>query len=62
MDAPEFMMIYESMSRYKLPIWIHPKGEGGVPVYMDEKRGKYGLSHALGWPLETAMAMSRLAC
>jgi len=61
-DSPEFMPIYESMSRHKLPIWIHPKGEGGVPVYRGEERGKYGLSHTIGWPIESAMAMSRLVC
>lgn len=61
-DAPDFMPIYELMSRLKKPIWIHPKGEGGVPVYRGDTRGKYGLSHVLGWPMETAMAMSRLAC
>ena len=61
-DLPEFMPIYESMSRRELPIWIHPKGEGGLPVYRGEEAGKYGLSHVIGWPVETAMAMGRLVC
>jgi len=61
-DLPEFMPIYESMSKHKLPIWIHPKGEGGFPVYRGEDRDKYGLSLVLGWPMESAMAMSRLVC
>lgn len=59
-DLPEFMPIYEKMSRYNLPIWIHPVGWGGVPVYSGEERGKYALSHVFGWPLESAMAMGRL--
>lgn len=59
-DSLEFIPIYESMSKYNLPIWIHPYGEGGVPVYSGEKRGKYWLHHILGWPLESAMAMGRL--
>ena len=59
-DLPEFMPIYESMSRHKLPIWIHPRGRGTLPVYPGEERGKY-LSHwAIGWPLESAIAMYRL--
>jgi len=62
LDSPEFMPIYESMSRHKLPIWIHPWGEDGLPVYRGEERAKYALSHVIGWPLESAMAMSRLVC
>ena len=62
LDSPEFWPIYESMSKYNLPIWIHPFGLGGVPVYPGEERGKYGLHHIFGWPIETVMAMSRLIC
>ena len=62
LDSPEFMPIYESMSKHNLPIWIHPCGMGGVPVYSGDKRGKYMLFHMFGWPLESAMAMSRLVC
>lgn len=61
-DSPEFLPIYQSLSKYDLPIWIHPQGQGGVPVYLGEKRGKYGLSEIFGWPLESAMAMGRLVC
>ncbi len=61
-DLPEFMPIYESMSGHKLPIWIHPVGWGGVPVYPGEKRNKYMLALVLGWPVESAVAMSRLVC
>lgn len=61
-DSPEFMPIYESMSRHKLPIWIHPKGQGGVPVYPGEERDKYILFDVFGWPVESAMAMGRLVC
>jgi len=61
-DSPEFMPIYESMSKHNLPIWIHPVGQGGVPVYSGEERGKYILYHVFGWPLESAVAMGRLVC
>jgi aminocarboxymuconate-semialdehyde decarboxylase len=62
LDSPEFWPIYEAMSRYNLPIWIHPFGMTGVPVYKGEPRGKYMLWHIFGWPIETMMAMSRLVC
>lgn len=61
-DLPEFMPIYESMSKHNKPIWLHPVGYGSVPVYSGEKRGKYQIAHILGWPIESAMAMSRLVC
>jgi uncharacterized protein len=62
LDLPEFMPIYEAMSHYNRPIWIHPFGKGGVPVYPGESRGKYMLYLPIGWPLESAVAMSRLVC
>ncbi|MFH1489442.1 MAG: amidohydrolase family protein [Pseudomonadota bacterium] len=61
-DSPEFLPIYERMSEHNLPIWIHPVGQGGVPVYRGETRAKFGLAHIFGWPIESAMAMSRLVC
>jgi predicted TIM-barrel fold metal-dependent hydrolase len=59
-DIPESMPIYESMSKHKLPIWLHPRGLGAVPVYSGEERGKYMLYHIFGWPMESALAMGRL--
>jgi len=59
-DSAEFMPVYESMSRHKLPIWIHPRGKGALPVYRGEERGKYLSYWAIGWPLESAMAVYRL--
>lgn len=60
LDSPEFIPIYEEMARRNLPIWIHPVGFGGAPVYAGEKRGRYQIAHIFGWPFESAMAMSRL--
>jgi len=62
LDSHEFMPIYEYISGHDLPIWIHPHGQGGVPVYEGEERGKYALFDVIGWPLESAMAMARLVC
>jgi uncharacterized protein len=61
-DSPDFLPIFEAMSKYNLPIWIHPNGMTGVPAYRGEKRGKFALFHIFGWPMETVMAMSRLVC
>jgi len=58
-DLPELMPIYELMSNYGLPIWIHPRRDA-VPDYINEDKSKYGISHCFGWPFETSMAMARI--
>lgn len=60
LDSPEFLPIYEKMVQYDLPIWIHPARDIDVPDYPGEKKAKYGLFVAFGWPYETTMAMGRL--
>ncbi len=60
MDSPEFWPIYEKMSQYNLPIWIHPVREVEYSEYKNEKRSKYMIFHIFGWPYETVAAMTRL--
>ena len=60
LDAPEFLPLYEKISHYNLPIWIHPVREVNVSDYGSEKRSKYMIFHIFGWPYETAAAMTRL--
>jgi uncharacterized protein len=60
MDSPEFLPIYEKMSQYNLPIWIHPMREVEYSEYKNEKRSKYMIFHIFGWPYETVAAMTRL--
>ena len=60
LDSPEFLPIYEMMSRYDLPILIHPGKEREVPDYAGEKASKYALFLAFGWPYETTLALGRL--
>lgn len=62
MDLPEFTPIYERMSSYDLPIWIHPTRHFSFRDYTDEDASKYGLYHVFGWPYETSIAMGRLVC
>ena len=60
LDAPEFWPLYEKMSQYNLPIWIHPERPVDEADYRTEKRSKYMIFHIFGWPYETAAAMTRL--
>jgi len=59
-DSPEFMPLYEKMTNYDLPIWLHPRRERTVPDYPDEDSSKYGVFSTFGWPYETSVAMTRL--
>jgi predicted TIM-barrel fold metal-dependent hydrolase len=60
LDSPEFFPLYEKMSQYNLPIWIHPVREANFSDYRTEKRSKYMIFHVFGWPYETAATMTRL--
>ncbi len=60
LDAEEFWPIYEKMSQYNLPIWIHPMRFVEQPDYPSEKKSKYMIFHVFGWPYETAAAVTRL--
>ncbi len=60
LDSPEFLPLYEKMTHYDLPIWIHPVRENKVPDYPGEGSSKYAISSLFGWPYETTVAMTRL--
>jgi predicted TIM-barrel fold metal-dependent hydrolase len=60
LDSPEFMCLYELMSKHDLPIWIHPGGERSVPDYVGEEQSKYDIYSRIRWPYETSLAMARL--
>lgn len=59
-DSPEYLPIYERMSRWDLPIWLHPHREVNTPDYPTENRSKYLMNSIFGWPHETSLAMGRL--
>jgi predicted TIM-barrel fold metal-dependent hydrolase len=61
LDSPEFLPLYEKMSQYDLPIYIHPMRDIDYPDYKTEKESKFKIHSALGWPFETTVAMARLA-
>ncbi len=60
LDAPEFLPLYEKMSRYDLPIVIHPMRRVDHPDYLTEKESKYNMFSLFGWPYDTTSAMARL--
>jgi aminocarboxymuconate-semialdehyde decarboxylase len=63
LDLPEFMPLYEKMSKYDLPIYIHPMRDAAdQPEYKTENVSKYKLFCTFGWPYETTAAMTRLVC
>jgi uncharacterized protein len=63
LDLPEFLPLYEKMSTYDLPIYIHPKrGKADQPEYRTEKVSMYKMFATFGWPYETTAAMTRLVC
>jgi len=60
LDGPEFAPIFARMAAKRLPIWLHPTRPAGFADYVGEKRSKYDLWWAFGWPYETTIAMGRL--
>ncbi|MBI4608786.1 MAG: amidohydrolase [Candidatus Rokubacteria bacterium] len=60
LDAPDFLPIFELMATLALPIWLHPARPATFADYPTEKRSRYDLWWAFGWPYETTIAMGRL--
>jgi predicted TIM-barrel fold metal-dependent hydrolase len=60
LDLPEFFPLYEMMSRYDLPIFIHPMRLIDYPDYRTENESKYNMQGTFGWPYETTAFMARL--
>jgi len=60
LDSPEFLPLYEKMSQYNLPIYIHPWRGDDIAEYPSEKTSKYMIASVFGWPYETTAAMTRL--
>jgi predicted TIM-barrel fold metal-dependent hydrolase len=60
LDSPEFLPIFQKMSEYNLPVWLHPERDVSFADYRTENRSRYMIFHIFGWPYETAAAMTRL--
>jgi uncharacterized protein len=60
LDDPRFAPIFARMEQLQRMIWLHPTRSAVWPDYPTEAESKYGLHWSLGWPYETAVALSRL--
>ena len=60
LDSAEFEPLYEKMSQYNLPIFLHPIRLRDFPDYKTEKESKYRTWHTFGWPYSTSVALTRL--
>ena len=59
LDSEYYLPLYEKMSQYNLPIWMHPMRKPD-PDYRSEKESKYHIWAIFGWPYDTTTAMARM--
>lgn len=60
LDSPIFLPLYEMMTKYDLPIWLHPSRASNAADYEGEEESKYNVFLSIGWPYETTVGMVRL--
>lgn len=60
LDSPVFFPLYEMMTKYDLPIWLHPARASSFNDYKSERESKHRVFQNVGWPYETTVAMIRL--
>ncbi len=60
LDDPEFAPVFDAMAEYDLPIWLHPVRTAATSDYAAEKRSRFEMWWAFGWPYDTSVAMTRL--
>lgn len=60
LDHPRFDPILARLEALGRMIWLHPTRNATWPDYPTERESDYGLWWSLGWPYETAAALSRL--
>jgi predicted TIM-barrel fold metal-dependent hydrolase len=58
--APEFLPLFDLMTAFDLPIWLHPYRGADVSDYATEDRSEYEIWWTFGWPYETSAAMARI--
>ncbi len=60
-DSSDFFKLYVKLEELGTALWIHPARTAAQPYYKNEERSRYELWFTLMWPIETSMAMARLA-
>jgi predicted TIM-barrel fold metal-dependent hydrolase len=59
-DDPRFEPVLARIEALNRMIWLHPTRSASWPDYPTEQSSDFGLWWSLGWPYETAAALSRL--
>lgn len=60
LDHPRFDPILSRMEAIGRMVWLHPTRNATWPDYPTEGESDFGIWWSLGWPYETAAALSRL--
>jgi aminocarboxymuconate-semialdehyde decarboxylase len=60
LDDPRFEPLFTRLEEVDRAIWLHPTRSAAWSDYPAESRSDYGLWWSIGWPYETAAALSRL--
>jgi aminocarboxymuconate-semialdehyde decarboxylase len=60
LDDPRFDPILTRVEALDRMIWLHPTRNATWPDYATERESDFGIWWSLGWPYETAAALSRL--
>lgn len=60
LSSEDLTPLYELMSHFDLPIWIHPVRSSAVRDYPTEDVSFHQIFSIFGWPYETTAAMTRL--
>jgi predicted TIM-barrel fold metal-dependent hydrolase len=60
LDDPRFEPLLSRLEELERTIWLHPTRAAAFVDYSTERASDYGLWWSLGWPYETAAALSRL--
>ncbi|MBO0681998.1 MAG: amidohydrolase [Candidatus Dormibacteraeota bacterium] len=60
LDHPCFDPILSRMEALDRMVWLHPARNATWPDYATERESDFGIWWSLGWPYETAAALSRL--
>jgi aminocarboxymuconate-semialdehyde decarboxylase len=60
LDDPRFDPILARVEELDRMVWLHPTRSAAWPDYATERESNFGIWWSLGWPYETAAALSRL--
>ena len=60
LDDARFQPLFETADRLQCPLFLHPARSAAFADYATEKKSKYEIWWAFGWPFETSAAMQRL--